>query len=293
MKSAMQTDTNNHACQLSPTGFTQSAVSFLITKLLSLASMLIVAILTARYLGPAGRGNLAVLTALNLTFVQIANFGFFGANTFHVARDRSLASKVLSNSIVHSLVACVCCSSIALALLYLSPKMFAGISPGLMLVSSLIVGPLLFIQFAQFISLGLQRVSWMNIIEILSKSASVVYTYIALAVLGFGLYRFVFGQTAVMILTALVIGVAIFRFANANFNPCAETAKSMAGYGARSYLANLLCFLVVRADPFMINYFKGASQTGLYAVASQAIDAMLLLPTAVGTILCSRVSAGT
>ncbi len=271
--------------------FAQSAVNLIATRIVSLVSMFAIAVITARGLGPSGRGSLAVLSSLNLAFIQLGNFGFFGANTYHVARDRSLISKALSNSVVHAAAIGSCCSLISLGLLYFLPKVFGEISPSLIFASSLMVGPLLFIQFVQFILLGMQKVNWMNLVEIVTKSALLLYTFLVLAVFSNGLFLFVSGQTILMAILALGVAVTIFRATKSGFKPCSQTLKSMSGYGAKSYMANLLAFLVIRADPFMINYFWGASQTGIFAVAAQVVDALLILPSAVGAILCSRVSA--
>ncbi|MBI4241772.1 MAG: polysaccharide biosynthesis C-terminal domain-containing protein, partial [Candidatus Rokubacteria bacterium] len=61
--------------------------------------------------------------------------------------------------------------------------------------------------------------------------------------------------------------------------------------GSRSYLSSLFAFLIIRSDMLLVNYFLGAAQAGIYAVAVNLTDLLLVFPTAVGTMLFPRVSA--
>ncbi|MCI0659429.1 MAG: hypothetical protein L0170_20460, partial [Acidobacteria bacterium] len=54
-------------------------------------------VLTARYLGPAGRGSLATLTALAGIGLQLGNLGLHASNTYQVSRRPDLLSPVWAN----------------------------------------------------------------------------------------------------------------------------------------------------------------------------------------------------
>src|SRR5262245_3497664 len=54
-------------------------------------------VLVTRALGPAGRGLYAVAGVLTSIGVQFGNLGLHSANTFFVARDRRLLSRLAGN----------------------------------------------------------------------------------------------------------------------------------------------------------------------------------------------------
>ena len=65
----------------------------------------------------------------------------------------------------------------------------------------------------------------------------------------------------------------------------------MLAFGFRSYVACALAFLIIRSDMLLVNYFLGTAQAGVYAVAVNITDLLLVFPTAVGTMLFPRISA--
>jgi O-antigen/teichoic acid export membrane protein len=65
----------------------------------------------------------------------------------------------------------------------------------------------------------------------------------------------------------------------------------MLAYGLRSYLACFIAFLIIRSDMLLVNYFLGTAEAGVYSVAANLADLLLVFPTAVGTMLFPRISA--
>src|SRR5205823_4774996 len=61
-----------------------------------------ISIFTARILGPSGRGIYAAALVVTALGVQFGNFGLHAANTFFVAKDRSLLGRLLANALVVS-----------------------------------------------------------------------------------------------------------------------------------------------------------------------------------------------
>jgi O-antigen/teichoic acid export membrane protein len=58
-----------------------------------------------------------------------------------------------------------------------------------------------------------------------------------------------------------------------------------------SYVGCLLSFVVLRADMLMVNAILGTAAAGIYSIAAQIGEALLLLPVTVGMILFPRIAA--
>src|SRR5262249_19621478 len=71
-------------------------------------------VLTARYLGPGGRGILATVGALAGIGVQLGNLGLHASNTYLVSRDPALLGSLWANS-RRTAMALGCCRALVTA----------------------------------------------------------------------------------------------------------------------------------------------------------------------------------
>jgi len=74
------------------------------------------------------------------------------------------------------------------------------------------------------------------------------------------------------------------------FNINISYFKKAINFGMRSYLACFLCYLVLRSDLYMLSIMKGVKEVGLYSVATNFIDAMLLLSASASAVIFPLIS---
>ena len=72
------------------------------TRIILILLSLLTGVIIARTLGPEGRGVYAMAVLLGTMGVQLTNLGLHSSNTFYVARDSNLLSKLLGNSLLVS-----------------------------------------------------------------------------------------------------------------------------------------------------------------------------------------------
>ncbi|HZE19597.1 MAG TPA: methyltransferase domain-containing protein, partial [Candidatus Angelobacter sp.] len=65
----------------------------------------------------------------------------------------------------------------------------------------------------------------------------------------------------------------------------------MIPFGLKSYLSCLLAYLVIRSDMLLVNYFLGTAAAGVYSIAAQVADNLLLIPATIGLILLPRIAS--
>jgi O-antigen/teichoic acid export membrane protein len=65
----------------------------------------------------------------------------------------------------------------------------------------------------------------------------------------------------------------------------------MVKYGIKSHLSILAGALIFRADLLVVNHFRGASEAGVYSLASQMATMLMMLPSVIATLLFPRVTA--
>jgi O-antigen/teichoic acid export membrane protein len=79
--------------------FIQRVSLTLTTRLVLLVMVLFLSIITARYLGPEGRGIYAVTASIVAMGVQFGNLGLHSANTYFITSDKSLLGKLIGNTL--------------------------------------------------------------------------------------------------------------------------------------------------------------------------------------------------
>ncbi|HEX3048420.1 MAG TPA: hypothetical protein VHY08_26970, partial [Bacillota bacterium] len=77
----------------------------LLSRILTFGISLLATIITARFLGPEGRGEFIFITTVGAIIAQFGNFGLHAGNTYLVAQDQKLLGGLLANSFWISLLA--------------------------------------------------------------------------------------------------------------------------------------------------------------------------------------------
>lgn len=253
---------------------------------------LVSSVVTARWLGPGGRGLLATLSVITGLALQFGNPGLHTGNVYVVARSPERTARVLGNTLVVSVLAGLAIAFLACAIALLRPAWFPGIPFALIALTAAVL-PFQFMTFLfQNTLLGMQRTVAFNVFEVANKVLTFLALLAWLVLLGGGApgAAVLFAGMAVLFgsASALYCGRLVPyapRFDRALFS-------EMIRYGGRVYLACLLAFLVIRSDMLLVNYFLGTGEAGVYSIAVQIADTILLLPVTIGMILLPRI-AGT
>lgn len=262
-----------------------------ITRGVVIVFNLITSVLTARYLGPAGKGILAVVTTVNGVALQFGNLGLGSASTYFVANDRNLISRVFA-ILVYSSVFIGGVVSISVLITTWAFPGFLGEVPRLLLWIGL--APLVFqffLLFGQSLLMGLEQFNRVYLLDILNSSLIVGVGLVVLVWLRAGIASyFIFSS-----ILAILMGVLALGFVRSYHGMVREfddiLFKRMMGYSAKAYIATLLSFLVLRSDIFMVNYYLGVDDVGVYSIAVRFGDVLYILPTTIGMVLFPKVAS--
>jgi O-antigen/teichoic acid export membrane protein len=274
---------------LSSSSFIRQVSETYLTRLSVVALGFINSILVTRILGPEGRGLFAVANTLSATGVQLGNLGLQSSNTYYVSRKPSLLPALLGNSLLVS-VGCGAVTLGAFFLVRLRPDM-APIQGPLLALALLAVPFGLASLLLQNLLIGTQQIHAYNVIDFTTRVLAVGLVA-ATVPLGIVSPETVF----TMVLATVVLGViwSYVRLQSLLDGPvaCSTIAfRDGLRYGLRAYFGSLFVFLVLKSDIMLLQYLRGPTETGYYAVAVGLSDILLMLPTVVGTILFPRLSA--
>lgn len=274
-----------------PLDFKGRVALTLLARSAALGLGLVSSVLTARFLGPDGRGLLATLSVVTGLALQFGNPGLHTGNVYFVSRQPHRTAAVLGNTLVVSWAAGILCGLLAIGTVLVRPDLFPGMPLSLILITAAALPFHFMILLYQNTLLGQGEVALFNLLETGNK-------IVTFALLAAWLVLFAGGAPgAVLLFAALaVLNGAVSALACARrtpFRPSFDAAlfRDMVRYGGRVYLACLFAFLVIRSDLLLVNYFLGTAAAGVYSIAVQISDALLLLPVTIGMILLPRVAA--
>jgi len=257
------------------------ALTFL-TRLIRLGSGLIASIITARALGPAGRGEYFLVITLSALLVQLGNLGLASSNTYLVARQPALLDRLVANSQIVAVVIGI--GSAAALGLFLSTTGFLDVDVPLLWLLVALVPVTLFYLLGSNLLVGTGRLVQFNVLEVVSTL--VVMTSIVLAALAWPnptgvVLGSVIGSSVAAFVLARLLGrrpVALPRF---------DTATFQLGwrFAAKAYLATLFAMLLLRANVFLLEALAGSAALGHFSIATQIAESIGLFPASVALVL--------
>jgi len=254
-----------------------------VARLFRLAAGVIVAIVTSRFLGPAGRGEYFIVVTLAAVIAQFGNLGLHSSNTYYAARDPKLVPSIIGNTVWVSLLSGGGLAAGVLAAAYLFDVFGGGATRSLWFVLFLAPLGLLFL-LGENLLLGLGRTILFNTIEILSATLLVVLHLVSIVSFPTSA-GFLAARTAGVLLSSAGTLGFLLRISPSRFAFDTSVFRLGFGYAARAYLVALLGYLVLRTNVFLLQFHGGFEEVGLYSVASQVADAMEIIPTSVSLVL--------
>jgi O-antigen/teichoic acid export membrane protein len=269
--------------------FMHSMVETLGARVVALALGFVSSIVITRSLGPDGRGLLALAAATSTLGVYFLTAGLHSANTYFVARDRSLLGPLLGNSLVCGLGLGAVGGLGTVGILLLVSGSSLPHPLALVVAASIPVG--ITFAYLQQLLLGVDQVRTYNFNEIANRAGALVLLLVFLAISG--------GLSALSVFMVTTCGTALCLFAgyhrlaqlsDGRPRPQFPLLRTTFHYGFRTYVAALFAFLIQRADIFVVRATLGQLETGIYAVAASAAELLYILPAAAGALLFPKLA---
>jgi O-antigen/teichoic acid export membrane protein len=168
------------------------------------------------------------------------------------------------------------------------PGAFASIPLSILVVAGLAIPFSLVASQLQSLLLGMRRVRANAVVESFDRIAYFLSSVTVLVLLGGDVVWLLGALTVVAIGRALLCDALLgFPWAKPDFGLLRRSGV----VSLRAYAASLLAFLVLRSDLMLVQGYLGSASTGVYSIAVQFADLLLVLPVAIGTLLFPRVAA--
>ena len=260
----------------------RAALQTMTVRGVALGASLVSSIVTARALGPTGRGTYYYVLMLGGLAVQFSNLGLHASNTYLVAQDQKRFAPLLGNSMWASLVAASVMSAVVL---WLSLPTIRAAQVGSSALWAFVYAPCaLFVQLVGNLFVGAGRVAIYNAIQLASGLLALAAICLA-GLLGGTVNSFLGALVASMLAAASLALVCGIKVGGIELRFNREYFVLGLRYAAKAFVVSLLSFAFTRANVFVLAGSSEAQQLGIYSVAMQFFDVLSIVPVSISTVL--------
>lgn len=245
----------------------RSAKLILATDIAITLFSIVTSLIGARSLGPAGRGDLLVVTLWPIVIALLAAVGLPNAFRYWMAKDPSRCSRLFSNAVIYTIVA----GAISMILSDLTvPHLVGNRSPEVMAlvrVYMINIPAVIFLSLMRGLLEGTKRFGW-------SGAARLIFFGVQAA--GFStLWAFnrltvataAFTMIVAQIVSTLLALIAVLRELKPRWSPSWQEFRTSMHYGLRDYAGEVSDFTTLRLDQLMLGGMASSAAMGLYVVA--------------------------
>jgi O-antigen/teichoic acid export membrane protein len=251
--------------------------------------------MTARFLGPEGKGLIYLIIVSISLIVTLASFGLGPASIYFVGKDRRCINEVVCNLLISTF-------GISIGLLTVGWLMFKfgqldilSQFPSWTVVLVFFLIPVHLLQgFLMQLLSAMLRINAINMVEIAKLLTQLLFflLFVLLARLDFS-GAFLAYVVATSGATAVYLVIVLYETGLPK-KPNWKILRSCAQYGAKAYVFDVLRLLNIRLNVILLMTFaeNGAESVGMYSVAIGLAELILFVPSSIRLILFPTISAG-
>lgn len=240
-------------------------------------------IFLAKNLGVEGFGLLTVALAYFAIISTLADFGFNRFLIREIARDKLKTSQLLCNILMLRLTLTAIAFAFFAVGLYILDQDKIRVS--LILLTLLAILPQAAALTFDGIFIAMRNLKF-SAVSLTLASLSTVLLGVYLVSMGLGtigaVNALIFGQ---LVYTLVLLGF-LYKFKLLSISPVTFSILKKVLAGSLPYgLLGVLGLIYFRIDAVMLSYMRGSFETGLYGAAYRFLEAIVFIPTALGTAL--------
>ena len=265
-------------------------------KIYSMLTSVLILAMTARLLGPEGRGYIAAIITWVGLFSTVAHLSLGQVALHRMAGDvkNSGFGGMLGTLMLIAVCVTLVCWLVALTIYWQDWRgMFSGLPPAALIVGFIALPFLIWEQYGSSLLMGLGRIRIYNRYQMVGRTLSMVSVIVLVGWLGQGVVAVMQASLLGQVVVALGGLGFLTRYARRNHAKCrpskAEAAALLSG-GAKLHLNAIGVYLFTSVNILMLNHFHGAEQTAYYQLAAQLTGLMMIIPSAACMVMYGEVA---
>ena len=265
-------------------------------KIYSLLIGILTLSLTARLLGPEGRGQVAAITTWVSMFSTFAYLSLGQVALHRMADDRTHQrfGHMLGSLILLTFALTLAGWLVALGMYGYNPEgAFKGLPVWALLIGFLALPFMIWEQYGSSLLMGLERVRTYNKYQVIGRTLSALALFALVGGLGWG----VSGAMGASLLGQVIVALGgvgfLIQFArskNLSFRPDKGEIRALLAGGAKLHLNAIGNFLFVSVNVLILSNYHGPEQTGYFQLATQLLGILMIIPQAASMVIFGKVA---
>jgi len=274
--------------------FIYKILSTATARIINLFLSIIILMITARYLGPEGRGLIAATTTWVGLYFTILCFSISPVTIYiyasaHVHEKKEIFLQLRGAHRIF-VVSLTLIGWFILILTYLfTPNIYKGIPFDILILSFLLLPFMILENYQQSLLQCVDRVKTINVAMVMNKSIAVVVLVFLVGFMKIGVYgvliAYLAGQALVYIYQMVSIN-NVYKKVVYNLT----LVKKMLVQSVKLHLNAIASFFFTSTDIIMLNYFRSTSEVGIYQLAVQLMSLLLIIPQSASVVTYSKVA---
>lgn len=266
-------------------------------KVYSLLVGLMTLSITARLLGPEGRGQVAVITTWVSMFCTFAYLSLGQVALHRMADDpeRRKFGHLLGSMVLLSVLLSFAGWLVAAGLYAYNPNgAFKGLPATELLVGFIALPFMVWEQYGSSLLMGLDRIRTYNRSQVFGRTINIVAVMTLVAGLGLGVSGVLISNLLGQMIAAVGgIGTLLVcvRQKGSVCKPEISEIKALLLGGAKLHLNAIGTFLFTTANVLILNNYHGAEETGYFQMATQLLGMLMIIPSAASMVIYGKVAS--
>ncbi len=273
-------------------GLIKSSIITLSARIALFIISVFISIITARILGPVGKGEYSFIILIPLLIINLGNLGVGTANVYFIGKGKYKLSNITSNSLILAFFLGTLLSTFALIFIkYTHPLFLKEINFINIFIAHCAIPFSLLVIYFKYILLGKNNIKRYNLLDILQTTFLLGFLIIALIILRQGVFGAVLSYVLAAVLTSFISIFWVNKLIRIKMSLNFKLLKDSLVFGIKGHLGNIAQFLNYRLDMFLVMYFLGAMYLGYYSIAVVGAEMLWHISSTMAIVLLPKISS--
>src|ERR1044071_3418563 len=262
------------------------------TKAYWMLGAMVITIITARYLGPQGRGVIAAATSGVSLFVALGRFSLANIIVYLLSGDarQRLIPAVTGSVMLLTAATTLLGWAIAAAMHFATDgRVFQHIAAPVLVIAFATLPFLLWMENGNSLLIVLGDLKRLNVAQAAGTTIGVILVVLAIGVWKGGVVAAI-GATLVSYIVVVGLGLARVVAASRPLSVSRPVVRSLLGGGAKLHVAAVSTFFFTNIAVILLNQFRPVSEVGFFQLAMQLTMAMQVVPMSIAIVAYSLVA---
>lgn len=266
--------------------FVKDLFSVLKSRVTVIAAGIITSIITARYLGPAGDGIIAILTVYPDLLLGVGSLGIRQSTTYFIGQKKYDEKSIVASILYIWMFSTAFCVILCYILLKYFTK--GDYSNWLIFLAILSIPFSLFNTYASGVFLGKNNIRDFNQVNWVPNVVKLIGTYVLIALIPMSVQGAMIGIVAGYFFLSFLVFRKLNKMVPLKLSYHAPIIKGLLKLGIIYAVSFLIISLNYKIDVMLLRQFSTEYEVGIYTKGVSVVQYLWEIPTLLSTIIFAR-----